>query len=325
MICILYCRLTDANCQENYFQQEVNYTIEVTLNDINNTLDGFEMINYTNHSPDTLNYIWFHLWPNAYKNDRTAFSEQLLQLGRTDFYFSDEEQRGYINRLDFKVDGATASLEDHPLYIDVAKLILPKSLLPGQTIKITTPFHEKIPFNFSRGGYVDDTYQITQWYPKPAVYDNDGWHPMPYLDQGEFYSEFGNFKVRIILPEKYKVAATGSLIAEEKSDKKIKIESVSSQQPKKTLPSKRVYKGVLNKKEQQVKAIASEIETIGSPASGTTMKTLTYEQNKVHDFAWFANEHFIVKTDTMQLRSGKIIQVNAYYTPEGKDVWKNSI
>jgi Peptidase family M1 domain len=325
LICILYCRLTDANCQVNYFQQEVNYTIDVTLNDANNTLDGFEVINYTNHSPDTLNYIWFHLWPNAYKNDRTAFSEQLLQLGRTDFYFSDEEKRGYINRLDFKVDGATASLEDHPLYIDVAKLILPKQLLPGETVRITTPFHEKIPFNFSRGGYVDETYQITQWYPKPAVYDNDGWHPMPYLDQGEFYSEFGNFKVRITLPEKYKVAATGSLISEEQSDKKLPFESVSSQQTKKTPPPKRVYKGVLNKKTQQVRAKVSEKEAIGSAASGTTMKTLTYEQNKVHDFAWFANEHFIVKTDTMQLHSGKIINVNAYYTPEGKDVWKNSI
>jgi hypothetical protein len=195
----------------NYFQQETDYKIDVTLDDVKNTLDGFEIINYTNNSPDTLNFIWIHLWPNAYKNDRTAFSEQLLQLGRTDFYFSNYEQRGYINRLDFKVDGVTAELEDHPLYIDINKLILPTPLVPGRTIKITTPFHEKIPFNFSRGGYVDKTYQITQWYPKPAVYDNKGWHAMPYLDQGEFYSEFGNFDVQITVPKDYVVAATGEL------------------------------------------------------------------------------------------------------------------
>ncbi len=181
------------------------------LNDIDNTLDGYEVLNYTNNSPDTLYFIWFHLWPNAYKNDRTAFSEQLLQLGRTDFYFSDENERGYINRLDFKVDGITTQLEDHPLYIDVAKLVLPAPLVPGQTIKITTPFHEKLPLNFSRGGHVAHTYQITQWYPKPAVYDKDGWHPMPYLDQGEFYSEFGNFNVQINVPQDYVVAATGEL------------------------------------------------------------------------------------------------------------------
>jgi hypothetical protein len=194
-----------------YFQQKADYSIRVTLHDVDHTLDGFESIDYTNNSPDTLFFIWFHLWPNAYKNDQTAFSEQLLQLGRTDFYFSNYEQRGYINRLDFKVDGTTAPLEDHPLYIDIVKLLLPQPLPPGKTIEITTPFHEKLPINFSRGGHVGHTYQITQWYPKPAVYDRNGWHEMPYLDQGEFYSEFGNFDVQITLPKDYVVAATGEL------------------------------------------------------------------------------------------------------------------
>ncbi|HEV2833029.1 MAG TPA: hypothetical protein VGW31_13700 [Hanamia sp.] len=270
-----------AFCQthKKYFQQKVNYKIDVTLNDVDNTLDGFEIIDYTNNSPDTLSYIWFHLWPNAYKNDRTALSEQLLQLGRTDFYFSDEAQRGYINRLDFKVNTITAKLEDHPQYIDVAKLMLPSLLLPGQTIKITTPFHEKIPFNFSRGGYVENTYQITQWYPKPAVYDHKGWHPMPYLDQGEFYSEFGNFNVQITLPKEYVVAATGEL--------------------------------------QEI--------PVSSSSALRGQKTLNYIQHNVHDFAWFADKNFIAKKDTLKLTSGKIIDVHAYYTPEGKEAWKNSI
>jgi hypothetical protein len=216
LICFLSCQLPSF-CQTNYFQQQVNYTIDVTLNDVQNTLDGFEIINYTNNSPDTLRYIWFHLWPNAYKNDRTAFSEQLLKIGITNFYFSEENKRGYINRLDFKVNGITANLEDDSQYIDVVKLILPAPLLPGKTIKISTPFHEKIPYNFSRGGYVDHTYQITQWYPKPAVYDSKGWHPIPYLDQGEFYSEFGNFQVQITVPENYIIAATGELQNEDEA------------------------------------------------------------------------------------------------------------
>ncbi|WP_315816470.1 hypothetical protein [Paraflavitalea speifideaquila] len=197
---------------QSYWQQELDYTIDVTLDDQQNSLNGFLKLRYTNHSPDTLSFIWFHLWPNAYKNDRTAFSDQLLLQGRTDFYFASREQRGYINRLDFRTNNATLSTEDdHPQYIDIIKVMLATPLAPGAQTEITTPFHVKLPKNFSRGGHTGQSYQATQWYPKPAVYDNKGWHPMPYLDQGEFYSEFGTYDVRITVPQNYVVAATGEL------------------------------------------------------------------------------------------------------------------
>ena len=126
-----YCLLPIANCQLNYWQQEVNYTITVSLDDKDHTLNGFAKIEYVNNSPDTLSFIWFHLWPNAYKNDKTAFSDQLLENGNSKFYFSDKEQRGYINRLDFKVNNVTAELQDHPEHIDIVKLVLPAPLPPG--------------------------------------------------------------------------------------------------------------------------------------------------------------------------------------------------
>ncbi|MGZ3912033.1 MAG: M1 family metallopeptidase, partial [Flavisolibacter sp.] len=94
-----------------YWQQAVNYTIDVSLDDRQKILDGFEKIQYRNNAPDTLAFLWFHIWPNAYKNDRTAFSDQSLENGNTKFYFSSPEERGYINRLDFKVDGITAKTE----------------------------------------------------------------------------------------------------------------------------------------------------------------------------------------------------------------------
>lgn len=198
-----------------YWQQKVDNKIEVTLNDFEKSLTGTIYISYTNNSPDTLSYIWMHLWPNAYKNDRTAFSDQFLENGRTDFYFSDEGKRGYINRLNFTVNGRLATIEDHPQHQDIVKLLLPEKLATGQTTKIVTGFRVQLPAYFSRSGYKDGAFYATQWFPKPAVYDKQGWHSMPYLDQGEFYSEFGSYEVSITANEKFIIAATGNLSSTE--------------------------------------------------------------------------------------------------------------
>ena len=278
-----------------YWQQQVDVDLDVRLNDMDHSLNATIKMNYLNNSPDTLRFIWIHLWPNAYKNDRTAFGEQLLQNGRTDFYFSSEDQKGYINRLDFKVDDVQATTTDHPLHQDIVKLILPKPLAPAQRITITTPFHVKLPDYFSRGGHIKQSYQVTQWYPKPAVYDSKGWHAMPYLDQGEFYSEFGNYTVAITLPENYTVAATGKL-TDGKSDGGINNYTTS----------------------------AGKENSQDSIPSSTEFKRLVYQQNNIHDFAWFADKNFEVLHDTLQL-STKIIDVYAYYNPANKKNWINSI
>lgn len=271
--------------KSNYWQQQVNFTINVSLNDSDNTLDAFETIEYLNNSPDTLRFIWFHIWPNAYKNDRTAFSEQLLKERRTEFYYSKPNQKGYINQLDFKADGSTAAIVNDTNNIDVIKVLLPKALAPGNKTIITTPFKVKLPYNFSRGGHVGNDYQVTQWFPKPAVYDKYGWHPMPYLDQGEFYSEFGNFDVEITVPSAYVVAATGTL------------------QDAETL---------------------RQLKENGHHTIEGRAKTWHYKQENVHDFAWFASKDFVVKYDTAILPSKKTIDVFAYYTPSSKS-WDKSI
>ncbi len=265
--------ILSAFAQNNkYWQQSVDYTIEVSLNDSLKNLDGNISIQYKNNSPDTLHFIWFHLWPNAYKNDRTAFSEQMLENRLTDFYFSKEMKKGFISNIDFKVNHTNANTEAHSLYEDIIKLILPYPLLPGDSVTIETPFHEKLPYNFSRGGYVDSSFQITQWYPKPAVYDKYGWHEMPYLHQGEFYSEYGTFTVSITVPSSYKVAATGLL---------------------------------KNTKEEN------------------NYKTLHFFQDKIHDFAWFADKNYIVEHDTLKLQN-RTIDVFAYHYADKKNVWRSS-
>jgi hypothetical protein len=304
-----------SHAQKNYWQQQVDFTINVSLNDIENTLDGFEKIQYSNNSPDTLHFIWIHLWPNAFKNDRTAFSEQSLQNRETRFYFSNKDERGYINHLDFRVNGEEAKMEDHPLYIDIIKIILPQPLLPGGRIELTTPFHEKIPFDFSRGGHVGHTYQITQWYPKPAVYDARGWHEMPYLEQGEYFSEFGNFDVRLTLPQNYVVAATGELQNEEEKLWLTKKRAIAT----KTQERK------IQLTTHQSRSLSHGLqENIVSPSDQKT-KTLVYKQNNMIDFAWFADKNFIVDHDTLQLSSGKIIDCYSFYFSGENSAWKKSV
>ncbi len=311
LVALLFLAGCSISSHSQYWQQKVDFIIDVTLNDKEKSLDGFEKISYENHSPDTLHFIWFHLWPNAYKNDRTAFSDQLLENGNTEFYFSNREERGYINRLDFKVDGITARTEDHPEHIDIIKVLLPAPLPPGKTISITTPFHVKLPFNFSRGGYDKESFQVTQWFPKPAVYDANGWHPMPYLDQGEFYSEFGSYDVRITVPANYVVASTGELQNQEEKEWLKKRKDFEWEPEVIRTPTSK-------SKNAPLKKIVLEF-----PPTATETKTLRYLQENVHDFAWFADKRYRVHTDTCRLPSGKVIDVYTYYVKPALKLWEN--
>jgi hypothetical protein len=194
-------------CAQTEWKQSLRYDLHVKFNPVEKSLDALMKLQYTNHSPDTLAFIWFHVWPNAYRNDRTLYSEQLLENGDTRFYFSSREQKGYLNRLDFRVNGNLARMEDHPEYIDVVKLILPKPLLPGDSISISSSFHLRLPFNFNGNGYSAHHFELRNWYPEPAVYDAHGWHPMPFLLQGGAYHEAADYNVEIEAPPVYRIAA----------------------------------------------------------------------------------------------------------------------
>jgi hypothetical protein len=298
-----------ARAQRPYWQQQLEYRVTVTLNDSSHTLEGFLRLDYTNHSPDTLTYIWFHLWQNAYKNDRTAFSEQQLENGNTAFYFSKQEARGYTNRIDFRVDGKLARMEDHPEYSDVVRLMLPKPLAPGGKTQITTPFHVKLSDTWSRSGHEGQSYQVTQWYPKPAVYDSRGWHEMPYLDQGEFFSEFADYEVEITVPVAYVVAATGRLLNTSETN------WLTSRPPPKAEKKIKSHKGLKS---------ATKPTHHAEPRHGGELKTLVYRQSMVHDFAWFADKRFVVKLDSLKLPSGKTVSTGIYHLAENGHIWDSA-
>jgi hypothetical protein len=283
-----------------YWQQEVDYKIDVALNDKNHTLKGLLSLVYTNNSPDNLDYIWFHLWPNAYKNENTAYAKQILRDpdgGKK--RWNDMKDKGSIDGLEFKVNGEKVKTEPDPENIDILKVILSKPLATGEKITITTPFEVKLPTYSSRSGHLDQSYMVCQWYPKPAVYDRKGWHPIPYLDQGEFYSEFGSFDVTITVPSAYVIGATGSLQNKEELAK---------------------YKelGIAN---NTTKGKVTRYKSIFS----TPTKSLEFKGQNIHDFAWFADKEFIIRYDTAQLASGAVIDVFTYGYEKGNANWQKSV
>src|SRR4051812_32108312 len=108
--------------QDAYWQQHLTYTIDVSLNDQDKTLKGFETIVYKNNSPSELDFIWFHIWPNAYKQESTALFQQ-IKNDTTNRTKLNGITYGSIEGLDFKVNGKTAVVEAHPnpQFIDVIK------------------------------------------------------------------------------------------------------------------------------------------------------------------------------------------------------------
>ena len=300
---------------QDYFQQKVDYDITVKLDDDNHTLSAYEKIIYTNNSPDELSFIWFHVWPNAYKNDSTAYAKQAGPKSR--FANSDSLSRGFIDSLDFSVDGKRVDWSYHPDWIDVIKLNLDKPLKSGNSIIIETPFFVKLPKVFSRLGHSGKHYEITQWYPKPAVYDRKGWHPMPYLNQGEFYSEFGTFNVKITLPKDYKIMATGDLInGEEEYSWLNSFTSITDSLN--SLPEKELKKWIKDQKNNKENSSKDSLETV--------YKTLHFRQNKVHDFAWFADKKWLVQKGDLTLpNSSRKVTLWSFYLPKNAETWRNSI
>jgi hypothetical protein len=286
-----------------YFQQNVNYKIDVSLDDKTHILTGKIEFEYTNNSPDDLTEIYFHLWPNAYKNTETEFAKQQYEQGDTKFLYSSEADKGYIDQLDFSVDGVSLDWAYDKKHVDIALVQLKSPLKSGETRTIKTPFRVKIPASFSRLGHVQTSYQMTQWYPKPAVYDNNGWHQMPYLNQGEFYSEYGAFDVSITLPKNYVVGATGTL---------------QNQSEINFLEDK------IAETNQAIKA-DKLAENKGFPESSEEQKTLRFTAEDIHDFAWFADKRFWVQKGEVELASGKKITTWAMFTHTEANLWKEGI
>lgn len=201
--------------QACYWQQKIDYKINVELNTENHSMVGKETITYDNNSPDTLSRIYIHLYFNAFQpgSMMDARSRTIKdpdgRVGSRIVALSDEEIGFHkINAL--KIDGKKADF-----IIDGTLMTVPLStpLLPGKSLVIDMEFNSQVPKQIRRSGRdnvegID--YTMTQWYPKVAEYDRDGWMTDEYVGR-EFHGVWGDFEVKIKLPKEYVVGATGYL------------------------------------------------------------------------------------------------------------------
>ena len=310
IITITTCFVVLISNSQEYFQQKVDTYIDVELDDENHILRGFEKMVYYNNSSLNLDKIIIHLWPNAYKNSNTNLAKQKYSDGSTSFKYAESIDLGYIDSLDFKVNGEIVKWQFLNEQIDISELLLTKPLKPGDSIIITTPFRVKIPSGkFSRLGHIGQSYQITQWFAKPAVFDKNGWHPMSYLDQGEFFSEFGNYDVSITVPKNYVLMATGDLQNKEELEFLIEKAELTSQLIKE---NKLPVRDSLGRKDMSF------------PKSSVEKKTLRFIQKNVHDFAWFTDKRYHVLKGEVNVNNRKITSWALFTNNEAK-LWRRSI
>jgi len=195
-----------------YWQQKVDYKIVAELDPGQNELRGHETIHYLNHSPDSLPYLWLFVEqnlcePNSITN--TLNQPPLVFLGST-FDFSCQGFNSAPRLESLTISGAQVK---RTRFGTTLRVDLAKPLAPGTSVDLVADWHFKVPaMAGGRMGHDGLLYQIAQWYPRMAVYDDvRGWNHEPYIGAGEFYLEYGDFDVTLAVPAENLVAATGEL------------------------------------------------------------------------------------------------------------------
>ncbi|MBW3660673.1 MAG: M1 family metallopeptidase [Gemmatimonadetes bacterium] len=189
-----------------YWQQRVDYDIRATLDPTTHTITGSETITYANRSPDTLAYLWLQLDQNLFAAGSQG-AQTFPQEGR---FGGSGVGGGYTISRVAGPDGAGL---EHRIVDTQMRVDLARPLPPGEATTLSIDWSFRVPeTGADRMGREGDHYVIAQWYPRLAVYDDvDGWNTLPYLGQGEFYLEYGDFDVELTVPATYLVGATGSL------------------------------------------------------------------------------------------------------------------
>ena len=275
--------LLNADPIDYYWQQQVDYEMEITLHDSVRQLAGRSVIRYTNNSPDSLDRIYIHLYPNAFQVGSVKYREYISYSGRISRakYFK-EKLDGFTSKIevhDFSVslpDENLSWVHKNPILneykIDdtILKARLSDKIAPGKTARIAIDWTHHIGEMVERAGYYKGQYNMAQWYPKIVVYDEDGWHPDVFHAEGEFYGEFGDFKVKFDLPHSFIIAASGVVTKGDPGWESVRVDTSIEF-------------------DKWVEVFDSTYVKLDS----SFRREVTFVAENVHDFAWVASKDFL--------------------------------
>lgn len=202
--------ITEAQ-KQGYWQQAVEYEMEIDMNVETNQFDGTQTLTYHNNSPDTLDRVFYHLFfnafqPNSMMDKRSRTIEDPDSRVRDRIVHYDETEIGYQ-----KVDRLQQNGTDVEFTIKgtIMEVHLAEPILPGEEAVFEMDFNAQVPLQTRRSGRDNAEgvrFSMSQWYPKIAAYDETGWHPNPYVGR-EFYAPFGTFDIEIDIDRDYVVSA----------------------------------------------------------------------------------------------------------------------
>jgi peptidase M1 membrane alanine aminopeptidase len=286
-----------AQAQDNHWQQQADYQMNVTMNVKNFQYKGVQKVTYINNSPDTLTTVFFHLYFNAFQpNSEMDANLQTLpdpdgrmatNIGtpQRPIYESriaklNPDEIGYLRVKKLTQDGVPATISHEST---ILKVTLPTPILPHSRTVLGLDFEGQVPVMIRRAGRNSPdgvALSMAQWYPKMVAYDHKGWHTTEYLGR-EFYGVWGNFDVKITLDKTYLVGASGVL-----------------QNPNEI-------------------GFGYEDKGVKVPTTKAATKTWHFIAERVHDFTWAADPQYV--HDKHQLADGKTIH---FIYKKYKDTWK---
>ena len=269
-----------------YWQQHVDYSMEIDMNVNTFRYNGKQTLIYTNNSPDTLNRVYYHLYFNAFQPG-SEMDVRSLTIADPDPRVRDRisklkpDEIGYINVSSLKQNGKPISYKTVGTILEVD---LDKSIQPGEKVTFDMVFDAQVPLQIRRAGRNNRenvALSMAQWYPKLAEYDFEGWHADPYIGR-EFYGVWGDFDVKITIDKAYVLGGTGYL--------------------------------------QNPNEIGYGYETGEIKPTQNDKLTWHFKAPNVHDFTWAADPDYI--HDTLQIPDGPMLHFLYKNNPEFIDGWK---